>query len=283
MASSSLTGAEQLLLGTYPFMSKKTFDQVLTVMWGRNDYDYHTQYINSRTEWFDEDIVEEAMYATGLAYGLRLAASHRDQSSALPSQSARPVLSFEGVARAPSALAALQRQASMVNDKSAPRQDSRDYPSSNFETEHPYAKTSSSSSPVTPRGMAPQPSYTLPTETEVPGIKLTGDLKAVNRPGQAVVAVSGAPISPNGRSARPSPSDSPESRLPAEIPQHQKLQFPAAFLNDNIVRYTTVGSPSGFELDGVCAYTPIQSSETESSKPQDSETDNEDWVDLGMN
>ena len=326
-----LTMAEQLLPQTHPFMSEETFDQVLGVIWGRNDYDYHAHYITSRTKWYDDDIREEALYATGLAYGLRLAAlertsqvirhqnGYRDQSSAFsdeggcqlgctsqcdprfgkhycytphqpqataqtpPSQSSRPVLSFSGVARTPAESAALQRQASMVNDRSAPRQDSRDYPYSNIGAQHPYAKTSSSSSQLTPLGMATQPPYILPTETEGPGMKLPGNLKAVYRPGQEIMAISGPPKSPDGRNVRPSPSGSPESRLRAEIPQHQKLQSPAAAHNDNIVRYTTVGHRSGFQLDGAYAYTPIQSSETESSKPEGSETDNEDWVDLGMN
>ena len=187
------TMAEQHFPQTRPFMSKETFDEVSFEMWGRSDYDYHASYIASRMEWYDDDIREEALYASGMAYGLRLAAlertsqpirhqnGYRDQSSALSdeggcqfgctsqcdprygehycyashlsqtmaqtptSQSSRPVLPVSGVARTPSESAALQRQASMFNDGSAPRQDSRDYANGYYGTERPYAKTFSSS------------------------------------------------------------------------------------------------------------------------------------------
>ncbi|KAM0796309.1 hypothetical protein BDR22DRAFT_966249 [Usnea florida] len=318
--------AEQQFLQSRPFMSKETFDQVSAAMWGRNDYDYHASYIFSRTEWYDDDIRDETLYATGLAYGLRLAALERtsqpvghqnDRSGAFsdeggcqlgctsqcdprfgkhycytphvpqsmaqtpPSQSSRPVLSFGGVARTPSESAALKRQASMLNDRSAPRQDSRDYAIPDFGTERPYAKKSSSQ--LTPLGMALQPPYTLSTETEVPGMKLPGNLKAVNRPGQGIVAVSGTPTSPDGRNVRPSQCDSPESRLRAKIPLHEKSHSSAAARSDKSVRLTTVANQWGFEVKGGYANTSIQPNKTESSKPEGSETDNEDWVDLGMN
>ena len=318
--------AEQQLLRSRPFMSKETFDQVSAVMWGRNDYDYRASYIFSRTEWYDDDIRDETIYAAGLAYGLRLAAleetsqpvryqdGHRDRSGAFsdeggsqlgctsqcdpkfgkhycytphvpqsmaqtpPSQSSCPVLSFSGVARTPSESAPSKLQASMLNDRYAPRQDSRDYADRDFGTQCSYAKISSSFQ-LTPLGMAP---YILPTETEVPGMKLPGNLKAVHRPGQGIVAVSGAPTSPDGRNVRPSPSDSPESRLRAKIPVHEKPRSPAAAHNDKPIRDTTVGNQSGFEVKGRYADTTIQPSETERSKPEGSETDNEGWVDLGM-
>ena len=321
--------AEQQLLQSRPFMSKETFDQVSAAMWGRNDYDYHASYIFSRTEWYDDDIRDESLYATGLAYGLRLAAlertsqpvsqnGHRDRSGASsdeggcqlgctsqcdprfgkhycytphvsqsmaqtpPSQSSRPVLSFGGVARTPSESAALKRQASMLNDRSAPRQDSRDYADRDFGTERPYARTLSSLL-LTPLGMALQPPYTLSTETEVPETKLPGNPKAVNRLGQGIVEVSGTPTSPDGRNVRPSPSESAAPRLRAQIPLYEKPHSQAAAHNDKSVRDTTVGSQWGFEMKRGYADTSIQSSETERSKPEGSETDNEDWVDLGMN
>ena len=292
--------AENLYPQTFPFMSKETFDQVSAVMWGPNDYDYHTHYITSRTEWYDEDLREETMYATGLAYGLQIAALERtnqpishqngyqDQPSALsdegcyqfgctsqcdprygrhycytphvpqplaqtpPSQPPRPVLSFSELARTPSESAALHRQASIVNDRSAPRQDSGDYSYGNFGTERPYAKTSSSSSQLSPLGMATHPSYMLPRETEVPGTKLSGNLKAVYRPGQGVVAVSGSPTSPDGRMVHQTPSDSAAFHFGAEMPLRQKPHSPAAAHNDKAVGDTAV-------------------------------SDNEDWVDLGTN
>ena len=113
-------------------------------------------------------------------------------------------------------------------------------------------------------------------------MKLSGNLKAVYRPGQGIVAVSGAPTSSDGSSVRPSPSDSPESHLRTEIPLRQKPQSATAGRNDKSVRNTTTEKQSGFELDDAYADTSIPSSKTESSKREDSETDNEDWVDLGM-
>ena len=268
--------AEQLYPETYPFMTEETFDQVSAVMWGPNNYDYHTSYILSRTEWCDEDIIEEALYATGLAHGLRLAAlentsqptgyqnRYRDQSSALSDEGGsqlgctsqcdprygrhycytphvpqsmaqtplspppRPVLSFSELVRTPSESAALQRQASIANDRSAPRQDGRDYANANFGTGNPYAVIFSS-----PLGTAHRPSYILPMETEVPGMKLPGNLEAFYRPGEGIAPVSGAPKSPDGRNVRPSSS--------------------------------------------------VQSSERESSKREGSEPENEDWVHLGTN
>ena len=277
------------------FMSKETFDQVSFEMWGRIDFDYHS-YILSRTEWYDEDIREEAAYAMGMAHGLRLGAlketsqrigyqnEYRDQSSALSDEGGcqlgctsqcdprfgrhycytpllpqsmaqtplspppRPVLSFSELARTPSE-SALQRQASMVNERFAPRQEGRDCANERFGTEHPCANTFSSS-PLTPLGMTPQTPYILPPEPEVPEMNLPLGFKAFYGPVERIGSVSGAPTSPEGMNTRPSPSDSPESRLRAEIPLRQKPQSSAAGRND---------------------------------KPEDSENDNEDWVDLGTN
>ena len=290
--------AEQLYPETYPFMSKETFDQVSDVMWGRYVYEYYTCYIDSRAEWNDEDIREEALYAMGLAHGLRLAAlentsqptgyqyGYRDQYSALSDEGGyqlgctsqcdprfgrhyhytphvpqsmaqtplspppRPVLSFSELVRTPSESAALQRQDSMSDDRSAPRQDGRDYANGNFGTERPHAETFSSSQ-QTPFldennqnsyipylydlyvGMAHQPSYNQPMETEVPGMRLPGNLEAFHHPGEGIAAVSGAPTNSDGRNVGPSSS--------------------------------------------------VQSSERESSEREGSGTENEDWVDLGTN
>ena len=126
-----------------------------------------------------------------------------------PRQSSQRVLYFKGVpqAQAPFEIAASHR---MVNHRSAPRQDSWDHPHREYGTEPPYAKTFSSSQ-LTQIGMAPRPPHILPTETEVPGMKLPGNLKAVYRNGEGIVAVSGAPASPDGSNVLPSLSDSPEA------------------------------------------------------------------------
>ena len=307
--------AEQQYPQTSLFMSKATFDQVSFEMWGRSDFDYHS-YILSRNEWHDEDIREEASYATGLAHGLRLGLlkarsqrisyqnEYRDQYSALSDEGGsqlgctsqcdptfgrhychtphlpqsmaqtssspppRPVLSFSELVRTSSESAALQRQASLVNDRSAPRQEGRDYPYGDIGTEPPFAKTFSSSQ-LTPLGM---PTQNLPLGFE-----------AFYRPGEWIRPVSGAPTSPDGRNVRHSPSDSPESRPRAELPLRQKPQSSAADHNDKSVRDTTVGNQSWFEPDDVCADTSIHSNKREGPKPEDSENDNEEWVNLGTN
>lgn len=195
-----------------------------------------------------------------------------------PKQSSQRVLYFKGVPRAPVEITASHRRALMVNHRSAPPQDSWDHPHREYGTEPPSAKTFSSSQ-LTLLGMAPRPPHILPTETEVPGMKLPGNLKAVYRNGEGIVAVSGTPASPDGSNVLPSLSDSPESQLRAEIPLHQKPQSPAAARNDSSIGDTTVRNQSGLRLDEECAKLSIQSSDRESAELEGAETD-EGWINL---
>ena len=282
--------AQQHFPQARPFISKETFDQVSAVMWGQSALDYQISYIFPRTEWNDSDIREEALYLTGVLFGFRLAAQHktsqpirhqnghRDQSSALndgggcqlgctsqcdprfgkhncytphlplgmaqppPSQSSRPPIPFRSVARNPFEIHALQRQAAME--------------------------------------LACRQRYLLPTATEVPGMQLPGGLKAVYRPGQGIVAVSGAPTSPDGRTVLLPLPNSAASQPRAEIPLHQKPQTLAAAYSDGTSRNATFTGQSGARLDEACVNPSIQSTERESTEPGGFETDNEDWVNL---
>ena len=195
-----------------------------------------------------------------------------------PRQSSQRVLYLKGVPRTAVENTASHRQALMVNHRSAPPQDSWDHPHREYGNEPPYAKTFSSSQ-LTPLGMAPRPPHILPTETEVPGMKLPGNLKAVYRNGEGIVAVTGVPASHDGSNVLPSLSDSSESRLRAEIPLHQKPQTPAAARNDSSIGDNPAGNQSGLRLDEECANLSIQSSEREIKEPEGSETD-EGWINL---